>query len=322
MNLDIVQKALPYLAQGMSRREIAKAISVPKSTLQDALKAYYKALADGELQPLLAEGEDGYTGITGPRILLLDIETAPCKAYYWRRWKENIGQDQVLSESFVLTISAKWLGSDEVHAMALTPVQIFQEDDREVILGIWALLDAADIVIAQNGKRFDIPRLNSRFVFHDLMPPTPYKLVDTLEIAKKNFGFPSNSLNSLGLYLGVGEKTKHEGFVLWRRVMEGEEDAIQEMLDYNVNDVLLMEDVYLKLRAWDVKAPNLANYFNDAKRRCVCCGSENVKPTGDFAYTQLSKFEILRCEDCGKPMRARMNLHTKQKMQTQLQNVL
>ena len=47
------------------------------------------------------------------KILLLDIETAPMKAYVWKRWKENISLDQTISEWFMLCWSAKWLYSEE-----------------------------------------------------------------------------------------------------------------------------------------------------------------------------------------------------------------
>ena len=33
-----------------------------------------------------------------PKILILDIETAPLKAYVWSRWKQNIYLEQTISE--------------------------------------------------------------------------------------------------------------------------------------------------------------------------------------------------------------------------------
>ena len=56
-----------------------------------------------------------------PKILILDIETSPLKAYVWKRWKENISLDQTISEWFMLCWSAKWLYSAETMSCSVTP---------------------------------------------------------------------------------------------------------------------------------------------------------------------------------------------------------
>ena len=42
-------------------------------------------------------------------------------------------------------------------------------------------------------------------------PPSPYKTIDTLKIARKYFGFNSSKLDDLGRVLGAGEKVRHGG---------------------------------------------------------------------------------------------------------------
>ena len=42
-----------------------------------------------------------------PNILILDVETAPLRGFIWQLWKQNVNIDQIISERFMLTWSAK-----------------------------------------------------------------------------------------------------------------------------------------------------------------------------------------------------------------------
>ena len=46
------------------------------------------------------------------KILILDIETAPNIAYVWGAWKQNVGHNQRLEKSHIMSYAAKWLGKD------------------------------------------------------------------------------------------------------------------------------------------------------------------------------------------------------------------
>lgn len=243
------------------------------------------------------------------RILILDIETAPTAAFVWGRWNQNIAQNQVISEGYVLCYAAKWLGSSNCTWDALPFYEEFQsdrEDDYNVIKSVWNLLDKCDIVIAHNGLSFDIPTLNSRFIYHGLTPPSPYKIVDTLKIARQNFKFPSNRLDSLGEYLGIGRKVKNDGMDLWTSCMKGNEDSWADMGKYNIGDVELLEKIYLKLRAWDKSHPSVSVFEKDNISRCCVCGSEKLKQHDQNTYTNLSSFVSYQCQDCGHWNRGRV----------------
>ncbi len=71
----------------------------------------------------------------------------------------------------MISWAPKWLGSKEVMSECLTPEEILNEDDDRIIKHLWQLMDQADIVVAHNGKRFDVPKMNSRFILAGL-PPT------------------------------------------------------------------------------------------------------------------------------------------------------
>ena len=117
----------------------------------------------------------------------------------------------------MLCWSAKWLGEKEVLGDRLTG----QEAKRGMIKGIcktlWSVLNEADIVIAHNGKRFDIPKINTRFLLNGLPPTTPYQQIDTLEAVKKKFGFSSNKLDNLLIQFKMDRKLDTD-FGLWQKM--------------------------------------------------------------------------------------------------------
>lgn len=234
----------------------------------------------------------------GPRILIFDIETSPELGYVWGRFKQFLAPVQVKQRSFMLTWSAKWLGEDEVLDDAIPEYRnkceqgqgYGEEDDREIVSSMWRLLDSADVVVAHNGIRFDLPYLNSRFAYHNFGMPSPFKVVDTCKIAKKYFRFPANSLKELGIYLGIEVPKLDTDFQLWVDCMEGKKEAWEYMVEYNRYDVKLLEEVYLRLRSYDKSAPNLSLYFDDDALRDPVTGSTEVVEDG-FAYTAQSKFQ-------------------------------
>ena len=65
--------------------------------------------------------------------------------------------------------------------------QIEKEDDSRLAKSIWGLLDDCDIAVAYNGVSFDFKRCNTRFLKHDLTPPSYYVPVDPIITAKKCF---------------------------------------------------------------------------------------------------------------------------------------
>lgn len=242
-----------------------------------------------------------------PKILIFDIETAPIKAWVWNTWKENISLDKTISDYFIICWSAKWLYSDEVFGACCSPEEILEENDSRIVKLLWKAFDDADIIIAHNGNSFDIPRMNTRFILNGLEPPTPYQTIDTLKVAKKQFGFTSNKLQALATYFGLDGKLDTD-FNLWKACMNGDQQALDYMFDYNKQDVKVLEEVYLKLLPFITNHPNMGNLMN----RTVCsnCGSDELELIPDkFYYTSVGKYALYRCKDCGAITRGRTNLN-------------
>lgn len=226
------------------------------------------------------------------KVLLIDVETAPHLGYIWKLWDENISLDQLVSAGYMLCWSAKWLGDDTIHYASK------HENSTEYMLGhLHGLLNEADAVVHYNGKKFDIPHINREFLLNGYSPPAPYKQIDLLETVKLKFKFASNKLDYVAKSLGLGEKVKHDGFKLWVGCIEGKKEAWSKMLEYNIQDVLLLEKVYYTLRPWIKGHANYSMLETD-KLVCPHCGSEHHQKRG-FTHTLASTYQRYQCKDCG-----------------------
>jgi DNA polymerase III epsilon subunit-like protein len=236
-------------------------------------------------------------GCLVPKIVLLDIETSPSVAYVWRFFKENVSPKQVLEHPHIMSFAAKELGKDGI---------IYHEnrksDDKKIITELVHLLDETDFVIAHYGDGFDLPMIRGRALVNQITPPSPVKVIDTLRIAKKQFKFPSYSLEYLSKALDLktkkGSHKKFAGFELWLECLRGNEEAWAEMKEYNIKDILSLEELYYRLRPWDTTHPNLSIYEAGETMLCPKCGSGNVHRRG-FAYTNTGKYPRFQCVSCG-----------------------
>lgn len=247
-------------------------------------------------------------GKTIPRILIFDIETAPIKAYIWKLWKTDVHLEQIINDWFCIAWSAKWLYSKQTMGDVLTPEEIKAEDDKRIMTSLWKLINEADIVVSHNGNKFDIPRINSRFIINGLSPTKPYFSVDTCQIARRQFGFSSNKLDALATHFNIPHKLE-TSFELWKQCLEGNPKALQYMLKYNKKDVEILEEVYIILRPWIKNHPNMGNLESKA---CACanCGSENITIIPNkYYYTSVGKYPLFRCNECNAISRGRKKVN-------------
>lgn len=222
-----------------------------------------------------------------PKILLLDIETAPATAYVWRLFDENIGLEQLITPSRMLCWAAKWYGGGWHIA-----------DERgnrlAMLKSLHALLSEADAVVTYNGDRFDLPKINGEFVAAGLDPVPPIPSIDLYKTAKQ-LGYQSNKLLFVAKHLSIGQKVETGGFKLWADVMAGDEKAWAKMLRYNKQDVALLEKLYTKLRPYIKSHPAL---HGNGGVNCPVCGSPKVQRRGN-RRTKAFTIERLHCQGCG-----------------------
>jgi DNA polymerase III epsilon subunit-like protein len=197
-----------------------------------------------------------------------------------------------------MSVAWKFLGDKDVSYM-----EVRDEHDYMICKVLHSLLDEADFVVAHNLKKFDLPKINTRMIYHSFDPYSPVKMVDTLEIAKKKFGFSSNKLEYLAKFLGVTPKLSHSKFVgheLWNQCLKGNDEAWDEMREYNIGDVVTLEGVYKALSPWAGHLhPSVAPYDEQSTRDvCPKCGSHHIQYRG-YATTNQNKYARFQCNSCG-----------------------
>lgn len=234
------------------------------------------------------------------KVLVLDIETAPMLANVWGLFDQNISLEQVKKDWHVLSWAAKWLDSKQVMYQDQRNAKNI-EDDKKILEGIWKLLDEADVVITQNGKAFDIKKLNARFVLNGMQPPSSFKQIDTKVLAGRHFGFTSKKLQYMSDKLCTKYKKlthkKFPGFSLWTACLAGNKAAWREMEQYNKFDVLSTEELYYKLIPWDSTID--FSIYNPNKKMICSCGSTRFKENG-HSYMSSGVYKRYKCLECGK----------------------
>lgn len=224
------------------------------------------------------------------KVLFFDIETSPDIGYSWGKYEVNIIEFK--QEWQLLSIAWKWKGDSSVKSLSRGSVS-----EKALVQKLWELLNEADAVVAHNGADFDVKKSRAKFIEFGLKPPAPFKVIDTKRIAKSQFKFNSNSLNDLGKLLKVGKKVDTGGFQLWLDCLAGKPKAFKDMEHYNRQDVVLLEKVYDKLKAWQPNPPALS--IADPNRpNCSVCGSNHVQRRG-ISVSLKKKRERLQCQKCG-----------------------
>lgn len=255
-----------------------------------------------------------------PKILIIDIETAPLMTTVWGVFKQRIPLENIQKEWFILSWSAKYLFDYEIMSDVLTPEEAVRNDDSRILKSIWNLIDEADIIIGHNVKKFDLRKLNARFIINDLMPPHPYRVIDTLLECKKYFAFTGYNLDYINKILGNKGKI-HTSYKLWLKCISGDNDALKTMEKYNKNDVLITEDLYVAIRGWMKSHPNIALYYNEIEEeKCPTCGNKNLDWKG-YYYTTVGRFKSGRCNTCNAIFRSRQSDLTKEERKKLLTSV-
>jgi len=234
----------------------------------------------------------------GAKILLLDIETLPMHVRVWGLYKQRISIDNVINDWIMLSWSAKWLFDPEIYSDILTVEEVKNRDDERITKSIWEMIDSADIIIAHNLKRFDIRKLNARFILNGISRPSHYKMIDTLTESRRCFSFSSHKLEYHGRLLRNQGKID-TNYQLWIDCENGKQDALDKMLKYNKEDVNLLEAVYVWIRGWIKNHPNVGLYLDIDYPVCRNCGNENLKTLDNWYITGINKYTAYQCEECG-----------------------
>lgn len=237
-----------------------------------------------------------------PKILFVDIETAPLLAYTWNVGKTHLSPENIAKERQVICICYKFSDSNIVHSLSFNigMYDLGRRDDnadKEMLKKFTAIAKKADLVVAHNGVRFDFAILTSRLVKHKIKP-LDIKLVDDSYLQSKRIGFSSRKLGYLGAYLDIGQKHDYgQNYRMWVRICRGSRADLRKMITYCKQDVTLLEKVYQRLLPYVKSSYNYTVEAEDFV--CSGCGSHNLIKNGIRKRLSGVKQRFL-CTKCGK----------------------
>lgn len=208
-----------------------------------------------------------------PKILFYDIEVSYGLARAWRpSYKTFIKYDDFVIHPKIICISWKWNNSDEVHTVSWDK----SHNDKTLLEVFIPELNKADFIVAHNGDNFDLPWIRTRALACGLRMHPTYTSVDTLKIVRYDHRFPSNKLDDLGDYLGLGRKVKTE-MSLWDGVFNNEAGALDDMIKYCEQDVFLLERIYEKLSEQTLPTIHVGTLNGEVKQTSPYSGKTNIE---------------------------------------------
>jgi|SRR5690606_31772023 len=318
---DWKQEAVKLAQQGMSWRKIARTLGKSKSSVSDYLRSLYGkngTYLNKYVEDISTHQSDNLkqNSTINPyaKVLVLDIETSRMLLGGWGLYNQNFSLEQIEEDWSIISFASKWYGED-----AVTYMDVSNHTEHDLLETLHGLFNQADFILAHNGRRFDYKKIRSRMIAHGFPPHSPIRILDTLEICKKEFGMTSNKLAYLTDLLCVRNKksshSKFPGYVLWKEFLNGNQEAIKEMREYNQIDILSLEELYDIIAPWSSTLPNFDLYQDDV------LNNEDWVEDG-YVYTNLSKFQRYRNVKTGQYKRGRKNLLSKEKRESILAGIV
>lgn len=227
------------------------------------------------------------------KILFYDIETSPMIMAGFEIWNTNIPTSGIMKDWTIFSAAWGWLGEDEIHSASTATMS-----EKQVVKKLVNAINSADIIVAHNGDKFDIKKLRTRVIMLDLPVLSNVVAIDTLKVVKKHFKFTSNRLDYVAKALGMeGKSSTSEG--LWMRALVGDKAALKEMEEYNRQDIVVLKNLYLKLRPYIDNHPSVARLNNThISGGCQACGSISVH-RHDKQISKKHLYARYRCQECG-----------------------
>jgi len=230
--------------------------------------------------------------------MFCDIETSyyelKIKTFSLRNNIKYFDPKCITKEKQIICISYKWQYEDEIHTLD------WRMGEKEMIKQFVKVLGDSQEVIGHNINSFDIKELRTRAIYHGVLMFPNYRTLDTLTKSRRYFRFASNKLDYIGNFLNVGRKLDHEGFGLWEKVVGGDEKALNDMIKYCENDVILLEDTFFVLSPFIDHNNNFAVLTGGKKWHCPECTSKDVKMFRTYSTPMGIIRREMKCNNCKK----------------------
>jgi uncharacterized protein YprB with RNaseH-like and TPR domain len=124
-----------------------------------------------------------------------------------------------------------------------------RSDDSNVTRVIAEEMSKHPIWIAHNGKRFDLPYINTRLLRNGMKPlMAPKVLVDPVELARNKLRMSYNSLDKIAALLGCNSKTEVDPDVWNKAAFDGCTKSMDYIIAHCIEDVITLEKMVDKLK--------------------------------------------------------------------------
>ena len=249
----------------------------------------------------------------------LDVERIPGRHSTWHRGQTITGPFWDLNE--IKAWTGKRIHADDVKEWPRTICAAWKWYDQEDVefaaewqvggydgfmRAVWEVFDRADLIIGHNADRFDARHLMGGWAEMGLPAPAPYKVVDTLKIARGTFAYESNTLDALNKRLGIDAKTDKYDSRVAKAAVAGDKEAQDRIRFYNMGDIAASEALFDRLRPYARNIPHLGMWTDD-ELACPSCG-HSMAATGKTVHANVQRYEHLRCDNCGSHARGTTTL--------------
>lgn len=235
------------------------------------------------------------------KILVFDIERIKGQAAieFWDLGdykNRRLHPDDVTQWPRTICVAWNWYGEDKIEFASE-----WGDTHDGMLKKIWEAVDQADIVVGHNIVGFDLKKLNSEWRDAGMVPPSPYKAVDTLKEARKQFGDESKTLDAITKRLGIPSKTDRYDVEVARAALDGDRMSQLQIQAYNEGDITATLGLYDRLRGWMPNHPHLGP-LDEEEIRCNQCHSTDLERNGTYLAVQIRYIQY-RCRSCGANLR-------------------
>jgi len=224
-----------------------------------------------------------------PKILFWDIEATNLVA--------NIGN--------ILCIGYKILG-EKTKVLSVRNYKGFKADptdDKRLVKDFAEILTSCDMMVTWYGKKFDLPFLSSRLLYHGLKPTPSIPHFDGWYVAKYRLRLHSNRLASVQDFLELPSAKTPLSFRELSRSRAGHVPSLKSIEHHCYMDVEVLEQAYHKLKPYaGAYHPNLAALGYE-RNICPACGGKRIQSRG-FMVAQTRVYRRHQCVECGNWFRS------------------
>lgn len=173
--------------------------------------------------------------------------------------------------------------------------------DKGLVSAVLQELNKYNVIVTWYGKRHDVKYINGKAAMHGLPYCYEPKHIDLFDTYKHKFSLSSNRLGNAAKIMGV----KPKGEICpsrWSQAREGNYKALQEIADYNINDVDTLYELYQPVKEIISNHPHILALSDfkpkDRIKYCKWCGSDKITPSGSYITAAGVKKPRVKCSVC------------------------